>query len=67
MSPGLAWLDVVSVRDLKGLRGVTMLDDQSFLVLNALHLKKMTSAEKLAEITDLPVDQVRQVVCPAPP
>lgn len=45
--------------------GVTILDEQSFLVLNALHLKKMTSAENLAEITDLPVDQVRKVVSAA--
>ena len=39
-----------------------MLDEQSFLVLNALHLKKMTSAKNLAEITDLPVDQLRTAV-----
>ncbi|NOT53643.1 MAG: hypothetical protein HOP18_03470 [Deltaproteobacteria bacterium] len=42
-----------------------MLDEQSFLVLNALHLKKMTSAENLAEIAALPVDQVRTVVSAA--
>ena len=39
-----------------------MLDEHAFLVLNALHLKKMTSAQNLAEMTDLPVDQVRTVV-----
>lgn len=39
-----------------------MLDEQTFLVLNALYLKKMTSAESLAEIAALSADQVRKVV-----
>src|SRR5687767_12610180 len=39
-----------------------MLDDQAFLVLNALYLKKMASAGDLADISGLPADQVRESV-----
>lgn len=39
-----------------------MLDDDAFLVLNALYLKKMASAGDLAEISGLPADQVRAMV-----
>src|SRR5437763_16171512 len=42
--------------------GVTMLDDDAFLVLNALYLRKMASAGDLAEISGLPADQVRAMV-----
>jgi hypothetical protein len=39
-----------------------MLDEDAFLVLNALYLKKMASAGNLAEISGLPSDQVRGMV-----
>ncbi len=39
-----------------------MLDEHSFLALNALYLKKMASAGDLADISGLPVDQVRAMV-----
>jgi hypothetical protein len=39
-----------------------MLDEPAFLVLNALYLKKMSSARDLAEISGLPADQVRAMV-----
>ena len=42
--------------------GVTMLDDDTFLVLNALYLKKMASVGDLAEMSGLPADQVRAMV-----
>jgi len=42
--------------------GVTMLDETAFLALNALYLKKMTSAGDLAGISGLPADQVRAMV-----
>lgn len=39
-----------------------MLDENEFLVLNALYLKKMASAGDLAYISDLTTDQVRTMV-----
>jgi hypothetical protein len=39
-----------------------MLDEDAFLVLNALHLKKMASANDLTEISGLPADRVRAMV-----
>jgi len=39
-----------------------MLDEQAFLVLNALYLKKMASAVDLAEMSGVPVDQIRAMV-----
>jgi hypothetical protein len=39
-----------------------MLDEHAFLALNALYLKKMASAGDLAEMSDLPADQVRAMV-----
>jgi len=39
-----------------------MLDDQAFLVLNALYLKKMALVEDLADIAGLPTAQVRAMV-----
>lgn len=39
-----------------------MLDEDAFLVLNALYLKKMASAVDLADISGLPADRVRAMV-----
>jgi len=39
-----------------------MLDEQAFLVLNALYLKKMASAGDLADIAGLRADEVRAMV-----
>ena len=39
-----------------------MLDERAFLVLNALYLKKMASAGALAEISGLPLNEVRSMV-----
>jgi hypothetical protein len=41
---------------------MTTLDEPSFLVLNALYLKKMASAKALVEISGLPADDVRAMV-----
>jgi hypothetical protein len=39
-----------------------MLDEQSFLVLNAVYLKKMASAGDLPEISGLPAEQVQESI-----
>jgi len=39
-----------------------MLDEDAFLILNALYLKKMASVTDLAQISGVPVNQVRTLV-----
>src|SRR5258708_17917030 len=44
-----------------GLRGVMeMLNDEAFLVLNTVYLKKMASRRDIADIAGLPVSEVEQ-------